>query len=204
MYLLKRKSLIVLLVLLALTAIVVAVVAQDVQSPTYDYYGQVLSMDDFLKLVEGGTEVHCVQLPSMTVYLNDRAVSNYACFNTEVERDAYGYTLDAEWERIARDYSAPQFSGSQDNGTNAMLSNHWALFANTGYSGWVVDLHSTTSCWTSGTDIWSIWKDGSVPDITLYPNAGCSGSPSFAYNTQRWSFLSWPAECGGCNGGKVP
>jgi hypothetical protein len=204
MFLFRRKVSIVLLVLVVLAAAVVAVVAQDIRTPTYDYYGQVLSIDEFLKLVEAGTELHCVQLPSASVYLDDRAVSDYACFNTEEERDFYGDTLDAEWERIARENPAPQFPGPQNSGASAILSNHWALFANSGYNGWLADLHSPTSCWGSGTDIWSIWKDGSPPDITLYPNTNCTGSPSFAYNTQRWSFLPWPAECGGCNSGKVP
>lgn len=201
MYLLKRKGFFVLLVLVATVAIVVA---QDVQAPTYDYYGQILSTDEFLKLVEGGTEVHCVQLPSVAVYIDDRAVSDYACFNTEVERDNYGDTLKTKWDRIAHEDLPLQFPWSQDKGTNGILSNHWALFANTGYSGWLADLHSPTACWGSGTDIWSIWKDGSVPNITLYPNTNCTGSPSFTYNTQRWSFLTWPLECGGCNSGKVP
>ena len=102
---LKRKSWLMLLWFTMLAAVVVAVSAQVAQRfPTYEYYGRVLSMDEFLKLVETGQELHCVQLPSVEVYLDDRATSDYACFNTEAERDAHAKRLDAEWERITQEY----------------------------------------------------------------------------------------------------
>jgi hypothetical protein len=87
---------------------------------------------------------------------------------------------------------------------NGILSNHWALYNRSGYVSWLADLHNGTSCWGSAAGIWSIWKDGSPNNITLYPNSNCTGSPSFSYNTSRWTFLVWPAECGGCKSGSVP
>jgi hypothetical protein len=123
---LRKLSLLVgVFLLLLLIATVVAVGAQAVRLPTYLYHGQVRSANEWIKLVEGGVEVHCGQLPSVEVYLSDRAVSDYACFDTEAELDAYwNSTIQPEWDRIEQSYPAPQLQRPQDSGTSILQADH--------------------------------------------------------------------------------
>jgi hypothetical protein len=109
MHRLKQKSIIVLLVLFALIATTMAVVAQAIRYPTYEYYGQVLSADEFLKLVEAETPLHCTELPSVGRYLADlSAPVDFICFNTQDELDTYiDAVIDPAWEQIAQENPLP-------------------------------------------------------------------------------------------------
>lgn len=203
MRLLKRKSKVVLLALFMLAVGVVAVVAQDVRLPTYLYHGQVRSADEWIKLVEGGVEVHCGQLPSVEVYLSDRAASDYACFDTEAELDTYwGNIIEPEWDRIKQAYPAPQLQGSQDDRTSSLLADHWAVYANSGYNTLLAELVNGASYCGQSIQIWSIAEWYSLNDINLYHPSNCTDT-AFRYGTSRWSFLPWPLECGGCLSSKV-
>ncbi len=105
-----RKRVVLALVIAAALSAVAAVAAQGVRYPTYEYYGRVLNVDEFLQLVEEGTPLHCAHLPSVGHYLTGLGPFDYVCFHTLEEADAYSSeVLAPEWERIARENPAPQF-----------------------------------------------------------------------------------------------
>lgn len=200
----KPKSIIGLLVLVILATAVLVVAAQAVRLPTYLYHGQVRSADEWIKLVEAGVEVHCVQLPSVEVYLSDRAVSDYACFDTHAEMEAYSDTVtQPEWDRIEQAYPAPHLQEPQGSGRNSLLADHWAVYAYSGYNWLLAELVNGASYCGQTTQIWSIAEWYSLRDIYLYHPSNCTDQ-GFQYSTSRWTFLPWPLECGGCLSAKVP
>lgn len=109
----KRARLLILMLVIILTT----VAANFMRYPTYQYYGRILTMEEFLELVEAEVPLHCTQLPRVEAYLSDRVPIDFACFHTLEERDAHNENvLDKEWERIARENSAPELNGPRDQG----------------------------------------------------------------------------------------
>lgn len=105
----NQKKLIMMFLAFALASTLVAITAQSIRYPTYEYYGQVLSADEFLELVNKDVPLHCVQIPSLESYLSDRAPVDFMCFNTPNEADIYSNEIvPEEWERISQDYSDTQ------------------------------------------------------------------------------------------------
>ena len=120
---LKQKNIIIsaILTIFVVFSGLAIVIAQNIQYPTYEYYGEILSADEFLKLVENDVPLNCVQLPSVESYLSDRALINYACFNTLEEVDVYyNEVLALEWEQIAKTNPAPQISPPPDQVSNRL------------------------------------------------------------------------------------
>jgi|GEM_PF-3275689 len=109
MKLLKQKKSILSLILVTLIlSTVVTVIAQRFRYPTFSYYGQMLSADEYLNLIETGISLSCTQFPSIESYLfGDRSavVTDFACFNTLDEVYAYNdKVIMPEWARIAVAY----------------------------------------------------------------------------------------------------
>lgn len=78
--------------------------AQELRMPTFEYYGRVLSAEEYLRMVNDGIEFHCVQIPSAEALHSDRAPIDYTCFHTLDEADAYSRdVVPAEWDRLARE-----------------------------------------------------------------------------------------------------
>lgn len=199
----KPITLIGVYVLLFLVAGLVAVVAQYVRFPTYLYHGQILSMEEWIKTVEAGAEVHCGQMPTIEVALSDRAVSDYACFDTEAELDAYwDEFLQPEWDRLEQLYPNPLQLEPQGSGASALAGDHWAIYANSGYNTVLAEPGNGASYCGQSTPIWSIAEWYSLNTISLYNRADCSGD-AYRYENSRWTFLPWPAECGGCRSARV-
>lgn len=61
---------------------VTVVIAQELHYPTYEYYGETLSAEAFLALVETEVPLHCAQILTLESYLSDRAPVDFICFNT--------------------------------------------------------------------------------------------------------------------------
>lgn len=182
--------------LLFLAAAVVAVGAQAIRLPTYLYHGQVRSMDEWIKLVEGGVEVHCVQLPSVEAYLSDRAVIDYACFDTYAEMRAYSETvLSPQSDQIEQAYPAPQLQRPQDSGTSILQTDHWAVYAHSGYSTLLAELWNGGSYCGQSTQIWSIAEWYSLNNIFLHHPSNCT-EEGFEYLTSRWTFYPGPLSAG--------
>jgi hypothetical protein len=185
-----------------------AVIAQDIRYPTYEYYGQVLSADEFLKLVEAETPLHCTELPSVGRYLADlSAPVDFICFNTREELDTYiDRVIAPAWEQIARENPPPPSPQSHAE-ASALLHNHWALYANSVYTPpHLGDVHNGTTCQSTSSGVWSAWRDGSPNTLTLWRNTNCTGFPSFdvvgaPLPSCVWG---WPLGCGGSQGASVP
>jgi len=64
-------------------------IAHDTLNPTYEYYGEMLSADEFVMLTEGDIPLHCIQLPHEIPVLSGKSFMNYVCFNTAEEVDIY-------------------------------------------------------------------------------------------------------------------
>jgi len=198
----KRKTLTVLLVFFILVATMAAVIGQDIRYPTFEYYGQILSADEYLELVEQEVIAACVQIPSLEAHLSDKADIDFICFNTAEEADTYSNeVVPREWERFEREYPTPQTS--QLN-IVTMSSNHWALYAHTGYGGWIGNVYNSTSC-TATSGVWSLWKAGSPNSISLYGDSSCTRQPHLTFSSSQFSCIwPWPLGCGGTTGARVP
>ncbi|MEO8607123.1 MAG: hypothetical protein ABI690_04545 [Chloroflexota bacterium] len=75
-----KRSFIVVGLVLIMTMIAATLV---ISHPTYSYYDDVLSKDQFLKLVDVGTPLHCAPLTNAGISLD------MICFNTQQETEAY-------------------------------------------------------------------------------------------------------------------
>lgn len=204
----RRSKKIGIALILGLLIVIFAIapsIAQTVRYPTYEYYGRVLSVDEFLELVDQNVPLACIQVPSVEAY-RSQVTYDYACFHTQDEVDSYFRDFaQAEWERITQedassDQTAPKEALSAANRQTA----HWALYANTGYSGWLADVANGTTCRATST-MWSMYKDGSPNNLTVFPYNNCTGTPSFTLTVQQWACLwPWPLSCGNTTGAHVP
>jgi len=184
--------------------VISTVAAQTLRYPKYTYYGEILSVDEFLKLVENGPSLNCTP-PSNIEYGVNEASIDYICFNTQKEVDAYiDEVLDAKPEQSAQENPASRPVGS--NKLLMSLSNHWALYANSPFiAPHLGDVHNGTSCQSTSSGVWSAWKDGSPNNLTLYRYTNCTGNPAFTYSSSLYACVfAWPIGCGGSQGASVP
>lgn len=123
---LRKPAILVGLFFLLFLAAMVAIGAQAIQLPTYQYYGQVLNVDEFLKLVEAEIPLRCTEIPTVGRYLADPAAPfNFVCFNTREELDAYiADVIAPEWERIAQENPEPPSPLTNVPASNLLLSDH--------------------------------------------------------------------------------
>ena len=71
-------------IIASLVLIIIAIIAaQIVRYPTYEYYGKLLSVDEFVKLVENETPLNCTPRSDAAIAID------FVCFNTVKEVDAY-------------------------------------------------------------------------------------------------------------------
>lgn len=212
MYLRRTRKTFASLALMMIASLVVltGVAAQIAQYPTYHYYGQILSVDEFLKLVEEGTPLGCTPLPSVGTYLGTPgAALDIICFNTDEELTSYiAEVLDPQWEQIIQESPTPQslFLDDAQTSNKALLSsNHWALYANSYYTApHLGNVHNGSGCYaTSG--VWSAWRDGSPNNLSLFRFNNCISNPYYTFSAPVASCgLAWPLYCGGSQGASVP
>ncbi len=135
----KKKLLLLFIILL----VAVAVIGQEAYLPTYEYYGQILSMDEFLALYNEldarGEYLICTVKPTVEAYLT-RMNYDYICFRTASEADEYDKASRQAWARLEAlfpdyEFPAPPEGYNQPESSMTLSSNHWALFAHSGYNG---------------------------------------------------------------------
>ncbi|HYO89086.1 MAG TPA: hypothetical protein VER79_10575 [Candidatus Limnocylindrales bacterium] len=86
----KRKRNVILLILgLLIVVFSITLLIVPVLFPTYEYYGQVLSANEFLELVNEDVPLHCAQRADSPYFLSAWVTVDYACFNSLEEVDAY-------------------------------------------------------------------------------------------------------------------
>ncbi len=208
----KHKKKLLLLFILLMTAI--AAIGQEMRQPVIEYYGQMLSPAEFMVIFNErearGEYLYCSQVPNVEDYLA-QTMNRMICFNTERELAAYREIARREMARIEAlfpDYEFPAppegYDSGQPESSMTLSANHWALFAHSFYNGWLKNVHNNTSCASTTSGIWSIWKDG-IPNtpLKLFGNTNCIGTSVEIYNNTGFCW-SWPFGCGGTRGARVP
>lgn len=207
---LKRKHVIILLVLVVSAAVtaLTTVASQLIRYPTFQYYGQVLSAEEYMKLIESPRDysIGCTPLPSVGFYVGDPTVPvDYICFNSEEEVSAYiDEVLAPQWEQISQEHTAPQPVQPPEVESNGLLANHWALYANSFYVHPHLGDVSNSTCYNTSSGVWSAWRDGSPDKLWLFRTSGCNDD-YFTYTTEPVPSCVWPQPlgCGGSLAAKV-
>ncbi len=204
-----RKSIKPLLAMLAvLVAVALSTVAAYAQGgsfplnfPRYMYYGKELPPAEILRRYNAGEALHCVQQITEQTLQND-AADLFMCFNTYEE----AMRNSAENKPMVRYYDQVRQQRTQDQPQpqrgRVPETNHWALYANSFYNNWMFDLHNDQSN-SNHTGVWSIWRDGSPNDITIWDQPNFGGF-SYTYSSAQCCLLQVPFGGGGGRSSAVP
>lgn len=193
-------------VLFVVTLSAAVVYAQGEISTRYIYMGKDISREEILRRYNAHEDLHCVQQITEQTLRND-AADLFVCFdtleearqNSEEIKPMVEYYNQVLQQRI-QDHRISQPQKRQQ--VPEKSCDHWALFANSGYSNWLFDLCNGQSN-SNHTGVWSIWRDGNPHDITIFqlPNFQAF---SYTYSSAQWTLIGLPFGGGGGRSSSVP